>query len=207
MKLQYALDLFSIEEVIGIVKEVEEVVDIIEIGTPMILHYGMEAVAKVRTAFPNLFIFADLKICDGGTYEADLAFNAGADMVSVMGFAHPETIKGVIASAKQHNKKSFVDMIRVENVLKTSQDYVGWGADYICIHNATDALDMQTTLRTLQDVSKAIQKEHVVFAGGINIDSIEAVSKCEPAIIVVGTSITKASSKKEMIVRLKQYMQ
>ena len=44
---------------------------------------------------------ADLKIMDAGEHEANLAFNAGADIVTVLGVAHDETIRGVVRAARR----------------------------------------------------------------------------------------------------------
>jgi 3-hexulose-6-phosphate synthase len=38
----------------------------------------------MKTAFPDKF-FADMKIADTGALEAEIAFKAGADLVTVMG--------------------------------------------------------------------------------------------------------------------------
>jgi 3-hexulose-6-phosphate synthase len=39
----------------------------------------------MKTAFPDKLIFADMKIADTGSLEAEIAFKAGADLVTVMG--------------------------------------------------------------------------------------------------------------------------
>ena len=38
---------------------------------------------------------------DAGEHEANLAFNAGADIVTVLGVAHDETIRGVVRAARR----------------------------------------------------------------------------------------------------------
>ena len=53
MKLQLALDTFTLEAALALVEQVRDCVDIIEIGTPFLLEYGMEAVRRFRRAFPE----------------------------------------------------------------------------------------------------------------------------------------------------------
>ena len=78
MKLQLALDLVTIPEAIELIKEVEEYIDIVEIGTPVINKEGLKAVAEVKAAYPNLEVLADLKIMDAAGYEVGNASAAGA---------------------------------------------------------------------------------------------------------------------------------
>ena len=59
MELQLALDLVDIPEAIEIVKEVEEYIDIVEIGTPVVKIWGLEAVKQMKEAFPNLRVLTE----------------------------------------------------------------------------------------------------------------------------------------------------
>ncbi|MCL6633635.1 MAG: orotidine 5'-phosphate decarboxylase, partial [Alicyclobacillus herbarius] len=54
MKLQLALDLVNIPEGIELVKEVQEYIDIVEIGTPVVINEGLHAVKAMKEAFPSL---------------------------------------------------------------------------------------------------------------------------------------------------------
>lgn len=46
MKLQLALDLVNIPQAIEVVSQVEQYVDIVEIGTPVVINEGLHAVKK-----------------------------------------------------------------------------------------------------------------------------------------------------------------
>ena len=80
MKLQLALDDITLEDALSLVRTVRDYIDIIEIGTPFVIEYGMEAVRVMKKEFPEKEILADLKIMDAGDYEAEEALKAGADM-------------------------------------------------------------------------------------------------------------------------------
>ena len=45
----------------------------------------MEPVRRIKERFPCLEVLCDTKIMDAGAYEARLAFEAGADYVTVLG--------------------------------------------------------------------------------------------------------------------------
>lgn len=51
MKLQLALDLVDISGAIDTVKQVEQHIDIVEIGTPVVINEGLRAVKEVKAAF------------------------------------------------------------------------------------------------------------------------------------------------------------
>lgn len=115
MKLQVAMDVATLDEALVLSRQVAEYVDIIELGTPLIKHEGVAAISALKSAYPDKIIFADMKTADAGELEADIAFNAGADLVTVMGAADDDTIKGAVASARNHGKGVVADMITVQD--------------------------------------------------------------------------------------------
>lgn len=70
MKLQLALDLVDINGAIEVVKEVESHVDVVEIGTPVVINEGLKAVKEVKKAFPDMTVLADLKIMDAAVTKS-----------------------------------------------------------------------------------------------------------------------------------------
>ena len=58
MKLQLALDLVDIPGAIALVKEVEEHIDVVEIGTPVVINEGLKAVKEVKAAFADLTVIS-----------------------------------------------------------------------------------------------------------------------------------------------------
>jgi 3-hexulose-6-phosphate synthase len=54
-----------------------------------------------------------MKIADTGSLEAEIAFKAGADLVTVMGAVDDETIKGAEA-AKKYGRKVVVDLLELK---------------------------------------------------------------------------------------------
>ena len=95
MKLQIALDLDSADKAVAMAAQVYGLVDIIELGTPLMLKEGVGVVGRMKRRFPDALILADMKIADGGYMEARFAVEEGADIVTVLGMAEDETILGV----------------------------------------------------------------------------------------------------------------
>ena len=105
MKLQIALDDLTMEEALVLMDTVQNYVDIIEIGTPFIYEYGMEAVRTMKKRYPDKEILADMKIMDAGYYEAEEALKAGADYVTVLAVTDLLTIQGCVKAAQAYGSK------------------------------------------------------------------------------------------------------
>ena len=113
MKLQLALDSSNGQEARRILENVSDLVDIVEIGTPLIMKEGVKVVAEIKHVYPELEVLADLKIMDAGDIEAKIGFEAGADIVTVLGVAHDVTIRRAVNQARILSKKVMVDLIAV----------------------------------------------------------------------------------------------
>lgn len=78
-------------------------------------------------------VLADLKIMDAGEHEANLAFAAGADIVTVLGVAHDETIQGVVQAARRFGggKEVMVDLINTNNPAARAKEVAKLGVDIV----------------------------------------------------------------------------
>jgi 3-hexulose-6-phosphate synthase len=83
--LQVALDYISLPAALAMALRGADEVDVIEIGTPLCKAAGLEAIRAAREVLPDKLILADLKSPDVEGLEAKMAFDAGADMMTVIG--------------------------------------------------------------------------------------------------------------------------
>lgn len=198
MKLQLALDLVTKEQAIECLTQTMDFIDIVEIGTPFIIREGINSIREIHNEFPQKPFLADVKIMDGGKPEATYAFEAGADIVTVLGVAEDATILNVIEVAKHFGKKVMVDMIAVPDIEKRTEKIDRFGADYICVHTAFDIQHTgKSPLEELEILKKVIQNSRAAVAGGINAGTINEIVRAEPEIIVVGGAIVNAKEKKK----------
>ena len=197
MKLQLALDLVNIPQAIELIKEVEEYIDIVEIGTPVINKEGLKAVAEVKAAYPNLEVLADLKIMDAAGYEVGNASAAGADIITILAQAEDSSIKGAVEAAKELGKKILVDMIAVKDIKTRAAELDLMGVDYICVHTGYDlqaeGKDSFADLRTIKSI---VKNAKTAIAGGIKLETLPEVIKAQPDLIIVGGGITGKEDKK-----------
>ena len=204
MELLLALDFISIPKAKKIVHELIDIIDIFEIGTPFIIQEGLFAVRELRKEFPELKIFADLKIIDAGEYETEKAMEAGADIVSVLGVADNKTIKAAVTAAHKHNGKILVDMISVHDIAARAMEIDSIGADYICIHTAVDVQGTGTNpLKDLQMISGIVNNAKTAVAGGIKLTTLPEIINYNPAIIIVGSGITSQTDKYNTAAQMK----
>ena len=207
MKLQLAYDLGTYEELYPFMEEIEEAVDIIEIGTPVILREGVSQIENIKKRFPDKLIFADLKIMDAGKLEADIGFQAGADMVSVLGLASKKTIEAAKNSAIQWNRKIMIDMINLEEPIRKWADFIEMGMDYGCLHTAhDDVTDGKNTLEMVEKFHEAHGGQQISVAGGIDPEKIRNLKSCQPEILVVGSYITTAVAPSKAVKTIRQVM-
>ncbi|WP_427173229.1 3-hexulose-6-phosphate synthase [Arthrobacter sp. 92] len=192
MKLQVAMDVLTVEAALELAGKVAEYVDIIELGTPLVKNAGLSAVTAVKTAHPDKIVFADLKTMDAGELEAEIAFSAGADLVSVLGCADDSTIAGAVKAAKAHNKGIVVDLIGVADKVTRAKEARALGAKFIEFHAGLD--EQAKPGYNLARLLSAGEEARVPFsvAGGVNLSTIEAVQRAGADVAVVGGSIYSA---------------
>ena len=138
MKLQIALDDITLEDALVLVGKVRDYIDIIEIGTPFVYEYGMQAVRTMKEHFPDKEVLADMKIMDAGFYEAEEALKAGADYVTVLGVTDNLTIQGCKEAAEKYGKEIVVDMICVDNMEERIAKLEELGVHGLAVHTGTD---------------------------------------------------------------------
>lgn len=189
MKLQFAMDTLSTEAALELAAAAAPHVDILELGTPLIKSAGLSAITAIKKAHPDKVVFADLKTMDAGELEADIAFTAGADLVTVLGSAGDSTIAGAVKAAKKHGKGVVVDLIGVSDKAKRAKEVVALGAEFVEMHAGLDEqAEEGFTFATLLEDGKASGVPFSV-AGGINSSTIASVQESGAEVAVAGGAI------------------
>jgi 3-hexulose-6-phosphate synthase len=193
MKLQLALDDISLPDSISLVDKIRTHLDIVEIGTPFIIEDGMTPVRELKARFPGLEIMADAKIMDAGELEARLAFEAGADYVTVLGVTDLATIKGCLKTASAYGKTVVVDMICVADMPERIAELERIGVTALAVHTG---VDQQAAGRTPLDdlkLMKARSRSSTIFvAGGITIGALPRYMELGADVVIVGGGIRHA---------------
>lgn len=101
-QLQLALDNTRYTEALAAVTVLNDHVDIIEAGTILCLSEGVNVVRLLREQCPNKLIVADFKVADAGEVLAKIAFNAGANWMTVMCSAPLATMEKALDIAQHY---------------------------------------------------------------------------------------------------------
>ena len=209
MELQLAIDLLNKEEAAELAKKVTDYVDIVEIGTPIVINEGLPAVQHLKDNVKDedVKVLADLKIMDAADYEVSQAIKFGADVVTILGVAEDESIKNAVAEAHQHGKQLLVDLIAVQDIEKRAKEIDEMGADYIAVHTGYDLQAQgQSPLESLRKVKSVIRQSKVAVAGGIKPDTIKEVAAENPDLIIVGGGIANADDPAEAAKQCREIM-
>ena len=99
MELQLAIDLLNKEDAAELANKVKDYVDIVEIGTPIVINEGLPAVQHLNDNIDSVKVLADLKIMDAADYEVSQAVKFGADIVTILGVAEDASIKAAVDEA------------------------------------------------------------------------------------------------------------
>ena len=207
MKLQLALDSSNGQEAKRILEKVSDLVDIVEIGTPLLMKEGAKVVTEIKHVYPELEVLADLKIMDAGDIEARIGFEAGADIVTVLGVAHNVTIRRAVNQARILSKKVMVDLIAVGDVRERIDQIDAMGPDYCCVHTAFDLQDHgMHPLREIQLVESALKQSQMAVAGGINPEILPDIIAYRPAVVIVGGFITNHPEPRQAALAVRELL-
>ena len=223
MKLQITLDTYSIEDCISLVRGIAESIDVVEVGTPLLLQVGMDAVTQVKSAFPDLEVLADTKIWHNGARIADCAFEHGADMVTILAGATDREVETVVAVAEQHGAKVAADMAGVEGLVQRSAELEDLGVSYLMVpsglrrtddsgdqdvfHRNTRAMGGKP-LALVRNVMRGLSDSaEVAVVDNITLDNLDAVLRTHPGILLVGRSILAAEDPAAAAAEFKRRME
>lgn len=188
-KIQLALDRLTIEECMHIAEQSSPYIDYIEVGTGVIKEYGMHVVREMRKRFLDKVLVADMKTCDAGRAEAIQAFDAGADVTTVMGYAPIRTVKEMLTVAETFNGRVMVDLLGVTDTARIQALY-NIGVRMFNIHMGIDL--QQDNAWSSDDflILKELQDIELVVSGGIKASTVPLLMKHSPDLLIVGGAIT-----------------
>ena len=195
--LQLALDYVSLPSALAMALKVAAHVDVIEIGTPLCKAAGTEAIRAIREVCPDKLVLADFKAPDAGGIEAQMAFEAGADMMTVMAGATSFTIKSALEVARRQEREILVDITGVRDIFARADEWKETGVERVVFHRGWDEQEAarewsEVDLRSMRElISKGFE---VTLAGGITAESLPFFRDLPISVVVVGKAIHQAQN-------------
>ncbi len=194
--LQLALDTFDLPSALAPMQHAREHVDVVEAGTILCLAEGMHAVRALRALYPEKLLLADVRIAEAGSIIAKLAFDAGADIVSVVSGATPDTIEVVLREAERHQGQVQLELIDGWTWEQVKR-WRAMGIEQVITHRSRDGEALGSLswkpadfdeMRALADVGF-----DVIVAGGVEVADLPLFADVPIHIFTVGRAIRSAA--------------
>jgi 3-hexulose-6-phosphate synthase len=191
--IQLALDYFDLAPAVAMAQIVHKEVDALEIGTPLTKAGGMLAVRTIRELCPDNLILADIKSPDVGGGEAKMAFDAGADWMTVLGAAPLDTVKLALEEANSRpGKEMFIELTGIRDILARAREWRSIGVERMVYHRGWDEGNLSRTWDS-QDIATINELINMGFkisvAGGLSLDMIPFFQEVDISVFVIGRAI------------------
>lgn len=220
MKLQLTIDHGKRHEVIRAVNLLADHVDIVEIGYPQVVTFGLDLVQEIHDAHPDLNICVDAKVFHGGSGVTTRCFEAGASIVTVLSAAPNPVIEKMVEKAKAYGGQIMCDMSApARSFAQRTAEVDDLGVDYIAVHTGFVPeydYDLETHRRwftpkvnplDLAKVAKRnLRKAKLALNTGINEGNIREVMALDPEIIMVGRAIFDTDDRVMAAERMRRYL-
>jgi 3-hexulose-6-phosphate synthase len=149
---------------------------------------------------------ADMKTCDAGRHEAIQAFEAGADITTVMAFSANKTISDMIEVAKRYNKRILVDLLGITGNERL-RDLENLGVNLVSLHFGKDMQQEGEIDSKAFKLSNDISHFEITVAGGITLSKLPKILEQMPDVIIIGSAITSSQNPGEAARKIKEVIQ
>lgn len=193
--LQLALDTFDLPSALGPLQKAHQHIDVIEVGTILCLSEGMRAVRIIRSLFPDKIILADVRIAEAGSIISKMAFEAGANWVSVVSGATMTTAEVVQKEAEKHGGEVQIELIDGWSWAMARQ-WRAIGIQQVITHRSRDAEakgELTWSERDFAEISElAAMGFKVTVTGGVKPADIPRFAGVPVYIFIAGRAIRGA---------------
>ena len=212
MRLQIAMDAGNTTDLLAVADQIYDVIDIFEVGTPVIMLDGSHAVRAIKDAHPDMCVLADAKIMDGGRSLSEMGFKNGADIVTVLGITNDSTVSGAVKCAERYGGYICADTIgiKADELPGRTRELEALGCGSVAVHTAHDMLG---TIATPIEALKVIKANLTpgsgcksVITGGVRPEAMPEIVAVGPDIVIVGSGICKAEDPAHVARILKEAM-
>lgn len=193
MKLQVSFDVTNLEDALQCATQVAPYCDVLEVGTLLIYHYGLEAIKKFKQSFPDKVIMADTKIVDRGKQAAKLMSLAGPDWVTVVAGTSKNVIHATCTTAKGLGMKVMLDLLDTHAIGQSAMEAKNLGVDALLFHEPSDEAASLVFLEKW-DMVKGNTDLPIFVSASIDRMNIEDIIKVRPDGIIIGKNIVEAEN-------------
>lgn len=197
-KLQVALDNTSLSDALESIREIGDIIDVIEVGTILHVAEGLEPVRCLRALYPDKIILADIKGADAGSLLAKQCFEAGATWMTVICCAEIPTMKGMLDVAKSYDGEKDVQIeLYGDWTWEHARNWNEAGLTQVVYHRSRDAQAAgknwgENDLKKIEELCD--RGFNVTVTGGLTIEDIKLFKDYPISCFIAGRSIRDAES-------------
>lgn len=170
---------------------------LIEVGTPLIKIYGVDAISQIKSMLrQDTYIVADNKCADLADREVEMMANSGANAATCLGVAPIETINSFIEECAKFNIDSIIDMMNVPSAI-TILKKLKKLPDVVMLHRGVDESEFSKEKQIPYYQIKQIKGNYgvlVAVAGGDTINEVQSAIFNDADIVVVWKNFYQLSS-------------
>ncbi len=197
-KLQVALDNTSLSDALEAIREIGDIIDVIEVGTILHVAEGLEPVRCLRALYPDKIILADIKGADAGSLLAKQCFGAGATWMTVICCAEIPTMKGMLDTAKSYGGEKDVQIeLYGDWTWEHARSWKEAGLTQVVYHRSRDAQAAGKSWgrNDLEKIGELCNMGFdVTVTGGLTIEDIKLFKDYPIGCFIAGRSIRDAES-------------
>ncbi len=194
--LQLALDNRSLADAFAATRLLAGEVDVLEAGTILCCAEGMQAVRCLKALYPERIVLADIKAADAGSILAAMAFDSGADWMTVICCAPIATVESALAQAR---KRAAGQDVQVELTGSwTWEDAAAWkraGVRQVVYHRGRDAQAAGHSWGA-EDLEKLRRLAAMGFelsvTGGLTVEDLPLFAGVPVKVFIAGRSMRDA---------------
>lgn len=194
-KLQLALDNPDLFSSLAAAQKAQSQVNVMEVGTILAVENGMKAVRIMKSLFPDHIVLADIRIIKAGGKLAKLAFDSGADWVTVISDASNDTIEAVVREVKSRENKDVQIEINQTFTNEQTEYWRSLGITQLIYHRSSEVVEEEekwspeviNELKSLAD--KGFQ---LSITGGLSVDEIKLFKDVPVYCFIAGRKIANS---------------
>jgi 3-dehydro-L-gulonate-6-phosphate decarboxylase len=194
--LQIALDTYDLPSALGPLQKAHHSIDVIEVGTILCLSQGMEAVRIIRSLYPDKPVLADVRIAEAGSIISKMAFEAGANWVSVVSGATMTTAEVVQKEAEKHGGEVQIELIDGWS-WEMARRWRDIGIQQVITHRSRDAEAAGSLTWSDRDFDEIRELANMGFkvtvTGGVKPEDIPLFAGVPVHIFIAGRAIRGAA--------------
>ena len=195
-KLQLALDMQNMVSALNAAHKAAAEIDVIEAGTILMLSEGMKTVNILKTLYPDHFILSDIRIIKAGGKLAAMAYDAGADWVTVISDASRDTIEAVVSESGKRPGTDVQIEINEDYDDERLNYFLSLGITQIIYHRSSEVVEKEEkwNKRTLDELKRLSDMGfRLSITGGLDISEIKLFKDIPVYCFIAGRKICNAA--------------